>query len=123
MDHQFSYNGQSDESIPSGTSLSLSLLFFSAFFFPRDRYLETEGEMDNTWRYQQEKLKPHLDVRSAAKSFDLDLPTYGPYTMDYTREGKYLLLGGRKGHVTVLDWATHKLVTEMHVEETVRDVK
>lgn len=74
-------------------------------------------------RFSQEKLRPHVDARTSAKMFTLELAQYGPYKLDYTREGKHLLLGGRKGHLAVLDWQTHKLLTELNVDETVRDVK
>ncbi|CAJ0639362.1 15117_t:CDS:2, partial [Entrophospora sp. SA101] len=36
--------------------------------------------------------------------FNINLPTFGPYTIDYTRNGRYLLMGGRKGHIATLDW-------------------
>lgn len=33
-----------------------------------------------------------------------------------------MLLGGRKGHLAMIDWNRNKLVAELHVRETVRDV-
>jgi len=57
------------------------------------------------------------------KGFELKLPTFGPYFMDYTRNGRYLLLGGTKGHVASFDWREGKLGSEMQLKETVRDVK
>lgn len=53
----------------------------------------------------------------------MNLPTFGPYLMDYTRNGRYLLLGGAKGHVSAFDWRDGKLRTELHLRETIRDVK
>jgi U3 small nucleolar RNA-associated protein 7 len=55
--------------------------------------------------------------------FDLNLETFAPYKIDYSREGTYLLMGGKKGHLALLDWRKNKLLTEVHVKETVRDVK
>lgn len=43
--------------------------------------------------------------------------------MDYTRNGRYLLLGGLKGHVAAFDWRDGKIGTELQLKETVRDVK
>ena len=34
-----------------------------------------------------------------------------------------MLIGGRKGHLATFDWKTGKLGCELHVAETVRDVK
>lgn len=51
------------------------------------------------------------------------LPDLGPYALDYTRSGRYLLVGGRKGHLAIMDWARAKLVTELQVKETTRDVQ
>lgn len=62
---------------------------------------------------------------SVAQMFSLKLEEFGPYTLDYTRNGRcalllaclragvdahlasgrYLLLGGRKGHLALIDWS------------------
>lgn len=54
--------------------------------------------------------------------FDLSLDL-GPYSIDYSRNGNHLLLGGRKGHIALMDWNSFKLESEIFVNETVRDVK
>ena len=53
----------------------------------------------------------------------MDLPTFGPYAIDYTRNGRHLLLGGRKGHVAAMDWREGRLNCELHLNETVRAVR
>ena len=64
-------------------------------------YLETgrtEEELEEfTGRITQIHLKRNVDIESAQKGFELNLSQFGPYTLDYTRNGRYLVLGGRKG--------------------------
>ena len=64
-------------------------------------YLETgrtEEEVEEfTARITQILLKRNVDVESARKGFELNLSQFGPYTLDYTRNGRYLVLGGKKG--------------------------
>ncbi|KAG0125856.1 WD40-repeat-containing domain protein [Tuber indicum] len=85
-------------------------------------YVEAEG-MERTYKFKQADLRKAVDVATAQKGFELKLPTFGPYFMDYTRNGRYLLLGGAKGHVASFDWREGKLGSEMQLKETVRDVK
>ncbi|RUS21227.1 hypothetical protein BC937DRAFT_93282 [Endogone sp. FLAS-F59071] len=85
-------------------------------------YLEAEG-MERTYKFTQEQLIQNLDINSANKSFDLKLNDFGPYSLNYTRNGRHMLIGGRKGHVATFDWHTKKLGCELHLKETVRDVQ
>ncbi|ORX88785.1 BING4CT-domain-containing protein [Basidiobolus meristosporus CBS 931.73] len=85
-------------------------------------FLEAEG-MERTYKFTQKQLGENLDVNSARKIFDLKLDQFGPYSMDYTSNGKYMLIGGQKGHVASFDWKAGKLGCEIHLGETVRDVK
>jgi hypothetical protein len=39
-----------------------------------------------------------------------------------TLENRYMLIGGRRGHVATFDWKDGKLGCELHLNETVRDV-
>jgi len=89
-------------------------------------YLEAGGDDDPeefTARITQTRLKKEVDVESAAKGFDLNLKQFGPYTLDYTRNGRCLVLGGRKGHVAAMDWIDKKLMCEINVQDSVHDVK
>ena len=86
-------------------------------------YLEQEGELEKTYRVRQDELRKNVAVETAQKSFELKLEDFGPYVADYTRNGRGLLLAGRKGHVSTMDWREGKLGCELQLQETVRDAK
>ncbi|GMS95602.1 hypothetical protein PENTCL1PPCAC_17777, partial [Pristionchus entomophagus] len=85
-------------------------------------FLETEdGEC--SYNITQREIVQNVDVASAAKSFGLTLPQFGPYRIDYSSNGRFLAMGGRKGHVAALDWQTKKLLFETNVLEKVNDIQ
>ena len=85
--------------------------------------LEPEGELERTYKVKQRDIKSDIGVETAKKGFELKLEGLGPYTCDYTSNGKDLLLAGRKGHVATMDWRSGKLGCELQLGETVRDAK
>jgi U3 small nucleolar RNA-associated protein 7 len=90
--------------------------------------LETEHALERTARVTQREIRESISVEAAKKSFSLDLSGgkrnvgMGPYRSDYSYNGRHLLLGGRRGHIAAVDWQTGKLLCEVNVSETVRDV-
>ena len=83
-------------------------------------FLEPEG-IEKTYQLTQRALGKEVDVSTSHKMFNLDLK-FGPYAIDYTRNGRHLLIGGRKGHVAAFDWQGGNLACELQLRETVRDV-
>lgn len=81
----------------------------------------TVAESDRTWRVSQAELRQTVDSRTAAKAFDLQLE-HGPYRVDYTRDGRHMLIGGSRGQISLMEWEQHKLLAEFDVKEQVRDV-
>ncbi|XP_050534922.1 WD repeat-containing protein 46 [Daktulosphaira vitifoliae] len=77
---------------------------------------------EKTTKITQTQLSNSVDVTSAQKHFDLCLD-FGPYDIDYSLNGRQLLIGGRKGHVAAMDWITKYLMCEINVMEEVYDVK
>lgn len=53
----------------------------------------------------------------------MELKTFGPYIFDYTRNGRCVLLGGKKGHIGGFEWKKGVLNTEINVNENIMDVK
>lgn len=84
-------------------------------------YLEPEG-FEKTYRFQQQSIVHEVDLLSSRKPFDMILPVLGPYTLEYTSNGRYMLVGGRKGHLAMMDMLNMDLIKEFQVRETVRDV-
>ncbi|KAF2151841.1 BING4CT-domain-containing protein [Myriangium duriaei CBS 260.36] len=86
-------------------------------------YLEAEGDLERTYKVRQDEIKTNVGVETAKKGFELRLDALGPYRADYSRNGRHLLLAGRKGHVATMDWRDGKLGCELQLGETVRDAK
>ncbi|KOS19238.1 putative U3 small nucleolar RNA-associated protein 7 [Escovopsis weberi] len=86
-------------------------------------FLEAEGELERTYKVRQDEIVSNVAVETAKKRFELKLDALGPYVCDFSRNGRELLLAGRKGHVASMDWREGKLGCEIQLGETVRDVK
>ncbi|KAJ4859809.1 hypothetical protein T069G_04797 [Trichoderma breve] len=86
-------------------------------------FLKAEGELERTYNVKQGEIVANVAVETAQKRFELNLDQLGPYVCDYSRNGRELLIGGRKGHVATMDWREGKLGCEIQLGETVRDVK
>jgi len=84
--------------------------------------VEAENDMEKTVQLTQRQLKhEHLEENVARNIYDLDLNDYGPYKMKYDRSGRYALLSGSRGHVSIIDQHTMALKTEFYVQDSIRD--
>ncbi|PWY89578.1 BING4CT-domain-containing protein [Aspergillus sclerotioniger CBS 115572] len=86
-------------------------------------FLEPEAELERTYKVRQADIRENVSLETAKKGFELKLTEMGPYRADYTRNGRELLLAGRKGHVATMDWRNGKLGCELQLNETVRDAR
>ena len=86
-------------------------------------HLEPEHELEKTYRLRQDDIQEELPAQTAKKGFELKLTEMGPYIAEYTRNGRELLLAGKKGHVATMDWRDGNLGCEIQLGETVRDAK
>jgi len=85
-------------------------------------FLEGDEEQEFTGQIKQAAIRRAVDPETAAKSFDLKLQEYGPYRCAYTRNGRHLVLGGRRGHVAAFDWNSKTLTCEIACQESVHAV-
>jgi U3 small nucleolar RNA-associated protein 7 len=86
-------------------------------------FLEPETELERTWKVGQKQIAGSSTIETAQKKFELKLDSLGPYTCEYSRNGRDLLLAGRKGHIATMDWREGKLGCELQLGETIRDAK
>jgi U3 small nucleolar RNA-associated protein 7 len=83
--------------------------------------IESEGN-EKTYKLRQEVLKNYVDLNTSKNMIDLQLPNFGPYRVDYTRNGRYLLFGGQRGHIAIMDSHTFIANAELQLQETIHDV-
>jgi len=86
-------------------------------------FLEAETELERTYRVRQDDIQKEVGIDVAQKKFELKLDALGPYVCEYSRNGRDLILAGRKGHVATMDWREGKLGCELQLGETVRDAR
>lgn len=72
---------------------------------------------------KQADIVQRVDITNASKHFELKLDSLGPYRCKYYKNGRYLLLGGYKGHVAAIDWLTKDLVCEFNTRESIHAVQ
>lgn len=90
---------------------------------PEDAGFLEGDEGEDTCTISQEDIADAVNIMSGAKYFSLKLPQFGPYRLDYSKTGRHLLLGGKRGHIACLDWQSKQLMCEINVMESVNDVK
>jgi U3 small nucleolar RNA-associated protein 7 len=63
-----------------------------------------------------------VETRAANKAFDISLPQLGPYRAAFSRSGRWLVMGGARGHLALTDWSRMYSACEVQVCEATRDV-
>lgn len=90
---------------------------------PEDAGFLEGDDGEDTCTISQEDIADAVDIASSAKYFNLKLSQFGPYRLDYSKTGRHLVLGGRRGHIACLDWQSKQLMCEINVMESINDVK
>lgn len=86
----------------------------------QEGFLQPDHELERTYKVRQDEIKKAVVIQQAKKGIELKLDM-GPYVAEYTRNGRHLLLAGRKGHIATCDWRAGKPGCELHLNETLRD--
>lgn len=53
--------------------------------------IETETEMERTWKITQKEILQGSGIAAESKAFSLKLEEFGPYEVDYTRNGRWVI--------------------------------
>lgn len=84
--------------------------------------VDEDNDRERTLKVSQKELQGMLGVQNAQQIFNLDLKDFAPYrSLDFTRNGRHLLLASKKGHVAMMDWKSKELVCEFQTKQLIRD--
>ncbi|OUC41580.1 BING4CT domain protein [Trichinella nativa] len=81
----------------------------SEILLPEEEGFLEADEGEQTYHVTQHDIIESVDLASSSKYFELNLPKFGPYRLDFTRNGRNVLLGGHVGHVAAFDWLNKAL--------------
>ena len=94
----------------------------------QSRYLEPEAtgiqpeEGEHLLQYRQPLLKRSVALANGRQMFGLDLG-FGEYRVEYSNEGRNMLLTGSKGHIALMDWKKKQLLYEGQLKDVVKGAK
>jgi U3 small nucleolar RNA-associated protein 7 len=83
-------------------------------------------EMDNgvkTFKLKQNELKNHVDSNTARNIMDLRLTNFGPYRVNYSRNGRHMIFAGSAGHVASMDCHRTSVNMELNLGQDVYDAQ
>ncbi len=79
-------------------------------------FLEPEHELERTYKIAQDEVQENVSAETAKKRFEFKLSDkLGPYITEYSRNGRDLLLAGRKGHVAAMDVSLNQYSTGVSI--------
>lgn len=76
---------------------------------------------EKTFKFKQQDIVRNVDLNSAKNVMNLHLTNFGPYAINFSRNGRYVLFAGRRGHVSIMDCLRISVGTEMQLQQTVHD--
>ncbi|BAM40989.1 uncharacterized protein TOT_030000250 [Theileria orientalis strain Shintoku] len=94
----------------------------TSIILPNEPGYIVASEDEKTYSLTQDKLLSIVDQGTKKKALNLNL-SYGPYFVDFSPNGRYMLLGGEKGQLSMICMQTYKDFFDISVKEAIRDVK
>lgn len=110
------------ESLNEGIIASSEANAAAEVLLPADEGMIEADDSFKTFKLKQSTIREEVDINTASKMLDLKLTKFGPYRTSYSRNGRFMLMAGQKGHVAVMDCHRMTLGAEMQLQETVHDV-
>lgn len=84
-------------------------------------FIKCDDPNEKTHQISQLDICSQIGLSSASKYFSLNLD-YGPYSLNYSPNGRHLLMAGQRGHVATFDWKNGKIGCEFYLQDRVNDV-
>jgi U3 small nucleolar RNA-associated protein 7 len=85
--------------------------------------IELEDKSKKIFKLKHEEIVQNVDLNTSRNAFNFQLQEFGPYLVNYSRNGRHLLFGGRRGHVASYDCHNMEIVTELQLQQDVNDVQ
>lgn len=82
-----------------------------------------DSDEKKVFKITQKELTAHVDMNANRNILDLHLPELGPYLIKHSKNGKYQLFGGKRGHIAVMDCHNCTINLEMQLQEVVHDIQ
>jgi U3 small nucleolar RNA-associated protein 7 len=86
-------------------------------------FIELENPREKVYHLKQKDIIASVDLNTARTAMDLQLPAFGPYSVNYTRNGRNILFAGKKGHVATMDCLRMTVGMELQLQEEVFDAQ
>lgn len=85
-------------------------------------FIEMEDNR-KVYSLKAQDIVENVDLNTSKNCLDLQLTKFGPYSVNYSGNGRHLLFGGRRGHVATYDCLRMQVGCELHLQEDVHDVQ
>jgi len=79
--------------------------------------MQAESPLERTFRVSQRDIAASRDVDDSTRAKQLSLSLGDAYAIRFTHNGRHLVIGGRRGHLSVLDALRCTAVTELTLDD------